>query len=139
MVANVIDVKLYPPLQSDHSIVVLTIRTHEEHRGRGYWKFNNSLLKDTDYINITQNLLSDFLSLHGLDPSSQRKELSTIRKVTVKYFIRKAQNSRRYENEVLGNISTLERLSYEDNSDEIRRKLSEAREKLMALNYRVLL
>ena len=39
--------KFISPLQSDHSPVVLMLRSaNRAERGRGYWKFNNSLPND---------------------------------------------------------------------------------------------
>ena len=39
------------PLQNDHSPVVLKLRSAESaERGRGYWKFSNSLLNDAEFV-----------------------------------------------------------------------------------------
>ena len=32
--------------RTDYSTLALKLKLHENERGRGYWKFNNSLLKD---------------------------------------------------------------------------------------------
>ena len=43
--------KFLCPLQSDHSPVVLKLRSADSaERGRGYWKFNNSLLNDAEFV-----------------------------------------------------------------------------------------
>ena len=38
--------------RSDHSPVVLCFKTNEFKKGKGYWKFNNSLLTDKEFVNI---------------------------------------------------------------------------------------
>ena len=45
------DSKIIPSVQADHSAIVLKLSsTNEDERGRSYWKFNNSLLDDNDFI-----------------------------------------------------------------------------------------
>ena len=39
---------------SDHSIPSIELDFRNFERGRGYWKFNNSLLKDPDYVEIVK-------------------------------------------------------------------------------------
>ena len=38
--------------RSDHSVVVLPILFNNFRKGKGVWKFNNSLLKDREYAEI---------------------------------------------------------------------------------------
>ena len=41
---------IIPSIYSDHSAIILGFNTlHEKYRGKGYWKFNSALLKDTVY------------------------------------------------------------------------------------------
>ena len=47
---------------SDHKIALLTIKAKLEERGKGYWKINNSILLNDDYIALIKNLISDFES-----------------------------------------------------------------------------
>ena len=44
-------------LNSDHSIVILDVQICDEKRGPGFWKFNNSLLHDTRYIEMITDLI----------------------------------------------------------------------------------
>lgn len=55
IVANMLDAFFQPPLQSDHSLAILSIRYYTECRGEGYWKFNNSLLADKNYTELIEN------------------------------------------------------------------------------------
>ena len=50
---------IIPGYRTDHSGVTLELTLNENERGRGYWKFNNSLLKDHSYIQIVKDTISD--------------------------------------------------------------------------------
>ena len=39
-----------PGYRSDHSIVIIELKFNSFNRGRGLWKFNNSLLSDKEYV-----------------------------------------------------------------------------------------
>ena len=42
---------IYPGLRSDHSLVSISFRIHcTEQRGRGFFKFDYALLKDSKYV-----------------------------------------------------------------------------------------
>lgn len=47
---DVKDIVIAPGYRSDHSLVTLSIKKEQFKRDRSFWKFNNSLLKDSDYI-----------------------------------------------------------------------------------------
>ena len=49
---NVHDTNIIPGYRSDHSGIYLKIKLHENERGREYWKFNNTLLKDKDCVKV---------------------------------------------------------------------------------------
>lgn len=48
-----------PSYRSDHSMVVLDLEFHPFVRGKGLWKFNNSLLYDSEYIKTVKDKISD--------------------------------------------------------------------------------
>ena len=51
--------KFLSPLQGDHSPVVLKLRSADSaERGRGYWKFNNSLLNDAEFVTEMKEFIS---------------------------------------------------------------------------------
>ena len=49
------DVK--PSYKSDHSIIELKIKLSHFRYGKGFWKFNNSLLKQQDYLDLINNVI----------------------------------------------------------------------------------
>ena len=46
----VIDAEIIPGYRTDHSGITL---------GKGYWKFNNTLLKDNEYVTLIKNTIED--------------------------------------------------------------------------------
>ncbi len=46
-------------LHSDHSILKLDLNTDKHNRDRGFWKFNNDLLHDKDYVHLIKKIISD--------------------------------------------------------------------------------
>ena len=40
--------------RTDHSGTTLKLKFNNNERGKGYWKFNDSLLKDNEYIQIVK-------------------------------------------------------------------------------------
>ena len=65
------DCKIVPGYRTDHSGLVLKLNFFEQERGKGYWKFNNSLLKDKRYINIVHKTITEVLNLHLKDKEKQ--------------------------------------------------------------------
>ena len=49
-------------INSDHSYVSLTIKGEQIKRGRGYWKFNNSLLAEDDFVVGIREIITDTTS-----------------------------------------------------------------------------
>ena len=51
-------------MQSDHSTLKLNFcNVQNEARGRGYWKFNNSLIQDKEFVKAMKNAIPKFLKI----------------------------------------------------------------------------
>ncbi len=48
---------ILPGYKTDHSLVLIEIRLNNFVRGRGFWRFNNSLLKDPCYIKKVKEII----------------------------------------------------------------------------------
>ena len=53
--------------RSDHSPVYIELNFSEHRRGKGTWKFNNSLLYDKKYINIVKECIKDVINQYKCD------------------------------------------------------------------------
>ena len=45
--------------RTDHSIVMINLAFSEQQRGRGFWKFNNSLLYDSEYVSRVKKCIKE--------------------------------------------------------------------------------
>ena len=45
--------------RSDHSLITLKLKGYEKQKSSTFWKFNNSLLKDSEYIEIVKKVIRD--------------------------------------------------------------------------------
>ena len=48
---------IIPGYRTDHSSILLKLKFINNERGCGYWKFNNSLLKNKDYIKLVKDTI----------------------------------------------------------------------------------
>ena len=64
-----------PGVQSDHSIISLSIDFNKFNRGRGFWKMNNALLKDTEYVLKVKSVIRDIVKQYsGVDFTNEEFE-----------------------------------------------------------------
>ena len=59
MLQFVTDTKIIPGYRTDHSGITLKLKLIDSEKGRGYWKFNNTLIKDKDYVSLIKNTIDD--------------------------------------------------------------------------------
>ena len=99
---RIYDSKVIPNIYSDNSAVILSISFSEQEppRGPGFWKFNNSLLSDTKYVELLNFLIPEFAKKHqetkdkGLFWEMIKME---IRAFTIKFSKKKKAKSKRDE------------------------------------------
>lgn len=60
------ETSIIPGYRSDHSGILLELEFNANEKGRGYWKFNNSLLKDKKYIDLVKDTLSEVKQTYTL-------------------------------------------------------------------------
>ena len=78
--------------RSDHSLVSLEIEWTEVTRGKGFWKFNSSLLVDPEYVNLVKQVIEavkeQFREHHSSQTILEMIKLK-LRGVTIPYCARK--------------------------------------------------
>ena len=129
---------IIPGYRTDHSGVTLELTLNENERGRGYWKFNNSLLKDHTYIQIVKDTISDVKQTYATNNNdnldNQQSEyginsqlfletlLLMIRGNTIKYSSFKKKQQHQQEIQLEQEIKIIEdevNANFIDMSDEI--------------------
>jgi len=59
---------ILPGYRTDHSLVSINFCFSDLDRGKGYWKFNNSLLKDLDYVNLVKSTIKNVIIQYVVTP-----------------------------------------------------------------------
>ena len=60
---------------TDHKAVISYFQTDDFRYGKSYWKFNDSLLHDTSFVNIMNGVIDDFiLHFNDFDDATERWE-----------------------------------------------------------------
>ena len=144
-----------PGYRSDHSLVTISIKKKEFKRDRTFWKFNNSLLKDLDYVNIIKGLIETVKQQYAIliyspnelkdipaneiqfnisDQLFFETLLMEIRGKTISYSSHKQKTEREKEKNLNEKLSTIEKnnpISEEDTTkiEEIRNELEQLRKK----------
>jgi exonuclease III len=62
------DSHILPKYKSDHAPVNVIINTSMEEHGKGYWKFNNSLLRDHDFVKLIKKEILNIKTLYAASP-----------------------------------------------------------------------
>ena len=60
----VMDTNINPGYRTDHSSILLKLKFINNERGRGYWKFNNSLLKNKEYIKLVKDTIQEVIDTY---------------------------------------------------------------------------
>ena len=115
--------------RTDHNAVTLCLKTTDEPRGPGLWKFNDSLLQDEEYISAIKSIINETVAQYAnpLYSTSFRSNhlnfgyiqftisiklfyetlLMLIRGETVRYSKRKARKHRELEQMAITNVDKI--------------------------------
>jgi hypothetical protein len=119
--------------RSDHCLTKLTLNFYNNTRGKGFWKFNNSLLYDGHYVNMVKRTISDVIEQYKspLDRNNTEGQNSMlddqllmemikleIRGRSIAFSCKKQREVRNKEHELEDKILELEKAN-ENNSNEI--------------------
>lgn len=118
------EAKIIPGYRSDHSGILLELVLNTNERGRGYWKFNNSLLKDQQYVNVVKNTISEVKQTYQINNEENNIDnqeefsindqlfletlLLMIRGNTIKYSSQKKKQRQEQENKLEHDIKQIE-------------------------------
>ena len=112
----VVDSKIIPSVQSDHSAIVLKVSpTNEGERGRSYWKFNNSLLDDNDFIEGLRQKIQVYLleSSEASTPNARWDYIKyRMRQFSKKFSIDKAKTRKARRVELESKVKEFEEQPY---------------------------
>ena len=136
-------VDINPGYRTDHSLISLTLGSNISTRGKGFWKFNLSLLKDKKYAEMVKNCIKKVETQYRTPQSTDEDKQYTIddqlifemikleiRGQTIKYCSELKRKRTEKENQLENQISNLEIVIQETPLQE---KLEELEEKRITL------
>ena len=153
---KILDVNIQPGYRSDHSLVTISLKNVQLiDKPKGYWKFNNSLLYDKNYIEVVKKVITNVKRQYALPVYNQDNLneidnmelqfdindqlffevlLMEIRGKTISYSSHKKRTDEKQEKDLNKEIRNLENLNNltRDNVFELEQKkllLQELREK----------
>ena len=104
------DSQIIPGFRPDHNGIILKLKLHKNDSDKGYWKFDNTLLRDKEYVKIVKNVINEVkqtyvLNINDLDTANNNETilfnindqlfletlLMTIRGNTIKYSSEKKE------------------------------------------------
>ncbi len=121
-ISNIVKkVDITPGIRSDHSMLCLLLDPDSpEKRGKGFWKFNASLLKDKKYVDLVRKSIEETNKESGnLVDKGLLWDLTKchIRGLSVSYSVRKRRLDNAHENSLLKRIEENEKLLADGNED----------------------
>ena len=105
-------VEIRPGILSDHSLLTLNIEILDcINRGKGYWKFNNDLLQDKNYVNMIKSTINDVCKKTKMSDKNLLWEYTKcqIRTDTISYAIKRAKTLRDREEKLTKKLQDLEK------------------------------
>ena len=117
-----------PGFKTDHSSIDVKIESSNDCRGRGFWKFNVSLLNDIEYVNKIKKCIHEVnTNCKYMNPDMLWDFLKCeIRTISIEYSINISKTRKKEESRLVKNINDLEsRYSINptnDLSDEIKQR-----------------
>ena len=134
--------------RTDHSLVTMGLGYGNSSRGRGFWKFNTSLLHDKEYLEMVRKCIQEVTAQYALpDQDLSSKEVKfnideqlffetlkmEIRGNSIAYSSRKKKKRGLEERTLLQEIETLEQRLSENPSEETAQTLNSKRSDLEKL------
>ncbi len=108
---DLISYKIQPGLHSDHSILIIEIGNDNPSRGKGFWKFNTSLLHDTYVRKIKEIIQKCNLEYNSIANKGLIWELikMEIRSFTLPYCVQKKKEKSAFKKSLEKELDNLQK------------------------------
>ena len=129
------NIKIIPSVNTDHSAVMANvISTSYEKHGPSYWRFNNSLITDKNYIESMRDqlkILENDYTNYDLDPRIKWEFLKyKIRSFTINYCKQKSKAFKNDRTILEEKVKTLEETLQKDSSSSVIQEYKDSKDKL---------
>ncbi len=133
------NVYIRPGYRSDHELICLDLELSSQKRGLGYWKFNNELLRDREYVNLVKNCIMENENRYAenIEQETNVENLKLtisdqlffevlkfeIRGLTISYCARRKKEENVREREIVEEIENIfDKPGDEDSSENIKKR-----------------
>ena len=129
--------------RSDHSPVYLTLQFSNQSKGKGTWKFNNSLLHDKEYVALVKKCINETINQYSSPGSEEDVDLiinphifwemlkCMIRGQTISYSSYVKKKTEKTENDLQNKMKELQNKFESDPSEELKIEIQEVEQKLI--------
>ena len=125
---------IHPGIKSDHSLIEISFVTSKDWvRGKGFYKFNTTLLKDKFYVDMINKEITE---LENENKSSQNKALfwdyckCKFRGLTISYSSFKSKQQKMVEAQLSAEVESLEQVISETPSPDLLNRYQETKQLL---------
>ena len=105
------NVSILPGVQSDHSLLKLTLKSgNDQIKWRGFWKFNSCLLHDNVYVNNIKSIIENTKSVHRdlVDKGAVWELVKLeIKNFTIPYCVQRKKQNEAHERELNNKFNRL--------------------------------
>ena len=110
LLGQVAEADIIPGFKSDHSAITLEITVQQQPRGPGFWKFNCSLLKDINYVNLVNNFFQNSVqNIQTEDPILKWEMIKLeIRSETISFGAKKKKDRKKKISDLESQLKQLE-------------------------------
>ena len=125
---------IHPSIKSDHSLIEINFVVNKDWiRGKGFYKFNTSLLKDKFYVDMINKKITE---LENENKSTPNKALfwdyckCKFRGLTISYSSFKSKQQKTVEGQLLAEVESLEQVIGETPSPDLLNRYQETKQLL---------
>ena len=122
--------EMLPSFCSDHSGIVLKVDFQKFQRGRGFWKFNSSLLKDKNYVTIIKSTIKRVVAQYAIIDGDDNFFVNASPNILEKFYSESTPESLQLANLKINPQSFLDILLLEIRSESIKYASQRKRERL---------
>jgi len=137
LLAQVDNCNISTGFKTDHSSVDVNLVTTSHARGRGFWKFNTSLLQDANYVKLVKGWINETVNdvnNRDLNPNVLWDFLKYyLRSETMKYSASISRKNKSREVQLIGKINELEGKYNTNPSDHLLNNIKECKTELESL------
>ncbi len=96
ILGNIDQADIIPSFKSDHSIVQIEFNSEIQERGRGFWKFNTSLLHDKDFVDGMNETIQNSINSYAHENDDFQMELLKyeVTRYSMEFSKRRARSKR---------------------------------------------